>query len=333
MKKIFLPALIALAALTTLSSCQKDETVTDTQKPWVGNIVQIATSNPTLSSLAAAVVKTGLAGVLADPNLSVTVFAPTNQAFAKLPAPFNNATNISAITDSATIDALRHVLLYHVLGAEVFSNQIAAGRSSATTLNTGGSTNDSTIYISNAKSQILINGVARVQRADIDATNGVVHLVEDVILPPSQTIAAIAIANPNFSSLVAALVKTNLAGIFAAPGDFTVFAPVDSAFAHLPAPFDNAANISAITDTAQISALANILKYHVMGSRYFTWDLGNHDQIETLAAAPDNLLTTVQGFNRGLVKGNSNDDYIDISTANILATNGVIHVIGEVLLP
>lgn len=327
MKKILLPALIALAGLLTLSSCQKDQSIAEQEKPWVGNIVQIATSNPTLSALAAAVVKTDLVSALADPAFGGTVFAPTNQAFAKLPAPFNSAANIRAITDSATIDALRTIVLYHALGAEVFSNQIAAGRSNATTLNTG------MIYISNSRSQILINGTARVQRADIDASNGVVHLIEDVLVPPSQTIADIAIANSNFSSLVAALVKTNLAGIFAAAGDYTVFAPVDTAFANLPAPFNNAANISAITDPAEIDALANILKYHVLDSRYFGWDMGNHAQLETLASAPDNMLTTVQGFNRGLVKGNQNMDYIEFSPANILATNGVIHVIGEVLLP
>ena len=99
-----------------------------------GNIVDIAVSNPNFTSLVAAVVKTGLAGALSDASANLTVFAPTNGAFAQLPAPFNNAANINGITDATQIDFLRNVLLYHVLGAEVFSNQVSNGSSSAATL-------------------------------------------------------------------------------------------------------------------------------------------------------------------------------------------------------
>ena len=296
-------------------------------------IVQIALGNANLSSLAAAVVKTGLAGALTDASASLTVFAPTNAAFAQLPAPFNNAANIASISSTEQIDFLRNVLLYHVLGAEVFSNQIASGRSSAATLKPAGTANDNTVYISKTFGLIKLNGSTRVIYPNVNATNGVVHVIDKVLLFPTNTIAGIAIANPNFSTLVAALVKTNLAGVFGGSGDFTVFAPTNAAFAQLSAPFNNADNINAITDQGQIDALANILKYHVTGSRYFSWDLGILQRVSTIASAPNNKVTTILGCNIGYVKGDANNKFSKITPADILATNGVIQVIDRVLLP
>jgi uncharacterized surface protein with fasciclin (FAS1) repeats len=297
------------------------------------NIVEIASSLPIFKSLVAAVVKTGLAGTLSSKDINVTVFAPTDAAFAKLPAPFNNPANIAAITDQAQIDALKGILLYHVLGAEVKRNQVANGRSSSATLKPAGSANDNTVYFSNSFGLLLVNGNSLVILPDVDASNGVIHVINNVLLPPSQTIAGIATGNPAFSSLVAALVKTNLVGVFTGSGDFTVFAPTDAAFAKLSAPFNNAANIGAITDAGQIAALANILKYHVAGSRYFAWDLGILRPLTTIADAPNNRLIGVLGLNTGFVKGNQNRTFASISTANILATNGVVQVINQVLLP
>ncbi|HPH90886.1 MAG TPA: fasciclin domain-containing protein [Ferruginibacter sp.] len=296
-------------------------------------IVQIALGNANLSSLAAAVVKTGLAGALTDASASLTVFAPTNAAFAQLPAPFNNAANIASISSTEQIDFLRNVLLYHVLGAEVLSNQIASGRSSAATLKPAGTANDNTVYISKTFGLIKLNGSTRVIYPNVNATNGVVHVIDKVLLFPTNTIAGIAIANPNFSTLVAALVKTNLAGVFGGSGDFTVFAPTNAAFAQLSAPFNNADNINAITDQGQIDALANILKYHVTGSRYFSWDLGILQRVSTIASAPNNKVTTILGCNIGYVKGDANNKFSKITPADILATNGVIQVIDRVLLP
>jgi uncharacterized surface protein with fasciclin (FAS1) repeats len=297
------------------------------------NIVQIASSLPIFKSLVAAVVKTDLAATLASAELNATVFAPTDAAFAKLPAPFNNAASISAISDAGQIAALKSILLYHVLGTEVKRHQVARGRSSAVTLKPAGTANDNTIYFSNNYGLLVVNGNSLVLLADVDASNGVIHVIDDVLLPPSQNIAQIAIGNPNFSALVAALVKTNLAGVFTGSGDFTVFAPTNEAFGKLPAPFNNAANIGAITDAGQIAALANILKYHVTGSRYFAWDLGILQPVGTLAAAPNNNLITILGLNGGYVKGNANRSFASIRPANILATNGVVQVVNQVLLP
>ena len=297
------------------------------------NIVEIALSNANFSSLVAAVVKTGLAGALSDPSANLTVFAPTNAAFASLPAPFNNAANINAISDAGQVDFLRNVLLYHVIGAEVFSSQVSNGRSSAPTLKPASSSNDNTLYLSKTIGIIRLNGNSTVILPNVNATNGVVHVINKVLLFPTNNIAEIAITNPGLSSLVAALVKTNLAPVFFAAGDYTVFAPTDAAFSKLPAPFNNASNISSITDASQIAALSNILRYHVFSSRYFNWDLGILSRISTLADAPNNKLTTVLGFNTGWVKGDKNNNFSNINPGDILATNGVIHVINDVLLP
>lgn len=297
------------------------------------NIVQVAQSLPIFKSLVAAVVKTDLVSVLSNKDLNATVFAPTDFAFAKLPAPFNNATNINNITDQATINALRNILLYHVLGTEVKKGDLPAGRSSAVTLKPQVVTDDNRIYLSNTFGLLLINGQSLVLLPNVDASNGIIHVIDDVLIPPTQNIAQIATGNPDFSALVAALVKTNLAGVFAGTGNFTVFAPTNKAFAELPAPFNNASNISNITSQSDINALANILKYHVTDSRYFSWDLGLFSRITTLASSPSNKIVGILGLDRAWVKGNSNKNYSTIKPSNILATNGVVQVIDHVLLP
>jgi uncharacterized surface protein with fasciclin (FAS1) repeats len=307
---------------------------TDFEKGPKRNIVEIAIANPHFSALVAAVVKTGLAGALSDANAKLTIFAPTNDAFAQLPAPFNNATNIAGITGAADIAFLKSVLLYHVLGTKVKANQIANGRSSATTIKPAGTANDNTIYFSKTFDFIKVNGSSDVIFANIKASNGVIHVINKVLIFPTKTIAAIAVADSaNFSVLVAALAKANLVSVFTGSGDFTVFAPTNAAFAQLPAPFNSVSNINGISNPTQIAALANILKYHVVANRNFAWDLGIFRRVTTLATAPGNKVTTILGYNSGSVKGDANNMYATITPADILATNGVIQVINKVLLP
>ena len=297
------------------------------------SIYTVASHLPIFTSLTAAVNVTGLSAVLKDPSLTLTVFAPTDFAFAQLPAPFNNANNISHITDAAQIATLKAILLYHVLGSEVSSQEITKGRSGAETLKPQVAGNDNTIYFSKAFNLVGINGTSVVLLPNIYANNGIIYVISSVLSFPTATIAATAIANADLSTLVAALVKTNLAGVFDASGDYTVFAPTNAAFAKLPPPFNNADNINAITDATQLATLANILKYHVLARRYFGFDLGFFDEHTTLADAPGNKITTVTGSPAGYVKGNNNGGFSQINPGNILCTNGVVHVIPNVLLP
>ncbi len=297
------------------------------------NLVEIALSNSNFSTLVAAVVKAGLEDALANPSANLTVFAPTNAAFSQLPAPFNNASNINSISDPGQISFLQNVLLYHVLGTEVRSNQISNGQSSATTLKSRGASNDNTIYFSRSLGLIRVNGRSDIIWANVNASNGILHVINKVLLFPTNNIAEVALSDSRFSALVAALVKTNLVDVFTGEGDFTVFAPTNSAFAKLPAPFNTAENIAAINNPAQINALSNILRYHVTGSRYFNWDFGILKRITTLANAPKNKITTVLGYNTGWAKGDNNNLFIKTDPGDILTTNGVVHVLGTVLLP
>jgi uncharacterized surface protein with fasciclin (FAS1) repeats len=341
--------LVGFCFIGLLTSCQQnslftpsfssDELVQNAPQPEANKlpgikktIVENAIADPNLSALVAAVVKTGLVGALSGGDPQLTVFAPNNQAFSALPAPFNNAANISAITDANQIQFLKNVLLYHVIGSKVLKGQIANGRSSALTLKPG-IPGSSTIYFSNRVGILRINGNALLNGFDLLCSNGVIHKITGVLLPPTQNIAEIAIGNPNFSILVAALVKTNLAGVFAGTGDFTVWAPTNSAFAQLPAPFNSVAGINGISDPATIAALSNILRYHVTGSRWFAWDFGSNTIIATLADGTKNTIRTSSGNPFGFARGNANPLSSKIAIGNILATNGTIQAIDRVLLP
>lgn len=296
-------------------------------------VFAIAERLPMFSALTAALQATGLQASLDNKKSIFTVFAPTDIAFAALPAPFNKASTIAKITDPAQLAVLKALLLYHVLGSEVDYKDVTAGRSQATTLKPKGSSNDNTLYFSKDLGLLGLNGKSLVLVPDVLASNGVIHVVSSVLAFPTGTIAAAAVTNPNLSTLLAALVKTNLAALFGGEGDYTVFAPTNAAFAKLPAPYNNAANINAITNSNQLATLTNILKYHVLGSRFFGSDLGFFDDHLTLAASPSNHITTVAAFPVGYVKGIANRGYNYISPGNILCTNGVVQVIPNVLQP
>ncbi len=325
--------LVALPALLlSATSCKDDDDDnTPTPAPTQQNIVQLAQGNANLSTLVAAVTKTNLAGTLSG-TTELTVFAPTNAAFAALQDPFKTAASINAITDANTIAALRGILLYHVIAGDVKAAAITSGsRATQRTATTG--INDNTIYLSKNATGVFINGSSQVTTADVDASNGVVHVINKVLIPPTLNIVQIAQGNPNLTALVAAVVKTGLAGTLSdANANFTVFAPTDAAFAALPDPFKTAASINAITATADIDFLRNVLLYHAAAARVFSTDLTNNQTVTTAATAPNNTVTiTTTGGAR--VKGRANTTSSGITGVDILATNGVIHVIDQVLLP
>ncbi len=295
------------------------------------NVLQVLQHPSIFKTFLAAVAKADLTSTLSASTLDATVFAPTDFAFSKLPAPFNNAVNIAGITDPDSIYALRNMILYHLLGAEKLRQQFVLGRSSAITLKPEEGQNDNLVYTSNSFGLLLLNGKSLVLCSNLKASNAVIHVVDDVLLPPAETIAQVLMTYPEYSSLNAALIQTGLFGAFTGPGNFTLFAPTNTAFSKLPAPFNNAAGIEAITDSAQLAALANILQYHISESRYFAWDLGHYKAIATMAPAPKNSITGIMGLNKGWVKGNRNAFFAKIAPANIFTCNGVMHVIDQVL--
>lgn len=329
--------LLLATLIASFSACRKEALVDVPQTPDSivtdrsnGTIVDIAISNPDFSTLVAAVVKTGLVEFLSRNNLNATVFAPTNAAFAALPAPFNNAQNIGNITDPGQIKTLGQILRYHVSPGAKTAAQLPNG--SYRTFKTSATPNDNLIYVGRTvANDVFINGVSKVVAANVQATNGIIHVIDKVLFFPTQDVAQIAISNGNFTALVAALQKTGLTNIFMSPTtNATVFAPTDAAFAALPAPLNTAAGIKSITDAGTINTLRNVLLYHVVGGRVFSVDLREGISVPTLLPGKSVNISLTGG---ATVKGAGNNTASKIVLTDLLARNGAIHVIDQVLLP
>ena len=293
-------------------SCKKDA-VTVPAGP--GTITAHVSAAPNLTLLKSAVVKAELAPTLDGPG-PFTVFAPTDDAFA--------ASGItSTVISSLSAEKLKAILLYHTLGAKVVAMDVPAGPN-AKVVTAGG---DSVFVTKNANG-VFVNGI-NVVTADIAASNGVIHTISKVLLPPAGNIVEVASADTTFSFLVAAVVKastgsTNVAAILSGTSILTVFAPTNNAF--------RAAGFATIdaVKAASASTLTAILTYHVIPGRIFSSDLTNGAQPTT---ANGGKVTIGLSGSGATVKGSTNTSLSNIIGANIMARNGVIHVIDQVLLP
>jgi transforming growth factor-beta-induced protein len=303
---------LMFAMVLFLASCSEDDDnnvdpqVPSTQK----SIVEIATSDANFSILVDALTKADLVNALSGDG-PFTVFAPTNDAFEML----FETLGVNGIEDLSA-EALTPILLYHVVGAKAMSSDLSTGYYE--TLSAATPDNKGIVIYAMVDGGVMINNSTNVITADIEATNGVVHVIDEVILPP--TVVDIAIQNENFSTLVAAVAKAGLVDALKAEGPFTVFAPTNAAF---DAAF-TALGISGLDDlTAE--ALTPILLYHVV---------------------PDNVLASE--VSAGMVPTLNTDSNITISvsdagvmldgTSKVVATdvqgsNGVIHAIDGVILP
>jgi uncharacterized surface protein with fasciclin (FAS1) repeats len=307
----------ALGALIITSSCKKDDDPVPTPTPIpTPTVVGVAQGNANFTILVAAVTKANLVGALSDATKNYTVFAPTNAAFEALPAPYNSVANINAITSQAQIDALAAILKYHVLGAKV----LAAGVPTSDTVKTLDGRN---IFASRSASNVVfVNGV-RVTIADLPASNGVVHAIGKVLIPPTQTIAQIVIDGANFSLLERAVIVGGLASTLSGPGKFTVFAPLNSGF---PAALDTEGEINLFDPTI----LATVVKSHAFSTNIAAGDLvsGNTPAtLNPLATLTIGLTTTPPTVK---INGSANTAS-GIEATDIIATNGIIHVINKLL--
>jgi uncharacterized surface protein with fasciclin (FAS1) repeats len=320
MKKLTFPKLsaagLALAFMTLVfSACQKMDIKPprDTDKKTIS---QLVSTTPGFELLKAALARTGLVDDLNNKSGNFTVFAPTNEAF--MAAGFRNTSDIA----KADKDALKNIILYHALGSRVPASGIPQANNTAVNTLQG-----SPIYATRSGSNVSINGV-RVIRADINASNGVVHVINRVLIPASGNIVQTAIANPNFSYLVAAVVRASnstldVAGALSGTGPFTVFAPINQAFIDAGFP-----TIESINNAPQ-AILQRILLYHVVSDRVFSTQLSN-GPVPTLLA-PQTVGINLAG---PTVLGNANGGQAsNIIITDVLATNGVIHAIDRVLLP
>jgi len=280
---------------------------------FVNSVLEPAYFNNNFSTLVAAAVKADLVEtLLTSPNL--TIFAPTNSAF--------EAAGIDvANTDKEVLTA---VLTYHVIGAKVMSTEIPR---EATTLN------GNMVYFSLTESGAYINGNTMISAVDIESGSGVVHIINQVLLPPSGNIVEKAIAlseQGQFTSLVAALSRTanegsqaqNLIDVLNGEGPFTVFAPTDDAFQAL---LDSKDEWSSLNDIP-LETLVSVLTYHVVPARAYDKDLAS--------SLVNGELPTAAGQNIAIdLNTLTINESASIIGVNTNATNGVIHIINNVLLP
>lgn len=294
-------ALLTFALAGTLAACGM------TVPANRGSIAEVASENGNFTILLAALQQEGLAGLFADDEAGpFTVFAPTDAAFEALIEELGTtAEGLLARPD------LAEILQYHVTEGSVLLST-AAGLEVIPTLN----------GMPIAQDGGVLDDRASIVNADIVASNGVIHVIYQVLLP-TKTIADIAVADSRFSTLVAALTEADLVGAVAdANADLTVFAPTNDAFgAALEALDLTAAELLASPD------LANILLYHVVP--------GTNLAADVVAAAPFSPATLLgPAIDVTVVDG----DVVLNGTVNVIITdvkavNGVIHAIDFVLLP
>jgi transforming growth factor-beta-induced protein len=297
----FIPVVL-IASSFAFTSCEKDDDPVMDEK----NVVEVAAEAGNFSILIQAAQKAGLADYLSNQN-GITVFAPTDAAFKSL------LTDLGASTlDDIPVETLKNVLMYHVIGQKVMSSELKTGY--FPTLAKSGN-NSISIYI-NLENGVAINKNVKVTAANIEASNGVIHVIDKVILPPS--VVNIALDNDNFSILVQAVVKAGLVEALNGNGPFTVFAPTNDAFKSLFAQL----GISGI-DALTAEQLIPILTYHVVSGNVLSTALSNGD-VPTLNSGKSLKVSLMGG-----VKINDSQ----VVVADIQGSNGVVHVINKVLLP
>ncbi len=290
---------VAVALALTFTACNDSD---DT--PAAKDIVDVALADPQFSTLVAALQKAELVQTLKGAG-PFTVFAPTNAAF--------TAAGITDLSKFSKAD-LTPILLNHVLAARVPAASVASGEAT-----TAGGTK---IYLSKNANGVFINGNIKVITADVAASNGVIHVVDNVILPPDKNVVQLAQGNPNLKTLVSLVGQADLGALLSAAGPYTVFAPTDAAFTEL----FKTVNPATLTK-AQI---ANILAYHVVPGRVFSTDLAN-GEVQTLNTTGKVTVAVASGA--VTVAGKTSGAASKVTKANTLGTNGVIHEIDKVLLP
>lgn len=305
---------VLLAFMTfAITACdnEDDSMVIDQDK----NIVEIVTSNPDFSLLKTAVIRAGLAETLKG-NGPFTVFAPNNDAFKAA------GLTTEASINEMPVETLKSILLYHVLPSKVNSSAIPEGANTAVE-----TAEENDIYVSKSNAGVFING-GKVIQADVLAKNGVIHVINKVLMPPMGDLVETLMGNDNFSMLVAAVVQaskgtTNVVEALKGEGPLTVFAPTNQAF--INAGFPNTAAIEA-ADPATLTA---ILTYHVVSGNIFSNAISEGLTIAPLAGG--SLMFSLNGG--ASVKGKSNTTPSKITGVDMLTDNGIIHVIDQVLLP
>lgn len=283
-----------------------------TQAAEPGTIVDVAVGAGQFTTLVSLLQATGLDAALAGDG-PFTVFAPNDEAFAKVPKPVLNEL-------AKDPEALKKVLLFHVAAGKFEAAQVV-GLKSVTTLEGSSAT------VRVAGPRVMIEN-AGVIATDVQASNGVIHVIDRVILPApiGKTISELmakpdlvttAIEAKQFTTLVALVQQAGLADVLKNEGPFTVFAPTDEAFAAVPQEVLEA--LAADTD-----ALKNVLLYHVVDGRVPAGKVVTLDKVKTLQGSEATITVSDEGVKI---------DNANVIKTDVTARNGIIHVIDAVILP
>lgn len=328
MKK--LSKIIGIAFLSlSIFSCSSDS---DSQP----TIVDIASDNTDFSTLVTALNRTGLTATL-DGNGQYTVFAPTNDAFQR----FFESLGPSVTVNNVDVAVLKSILLNHVIGSEIKSTALPAATYASTLspINTSANAPTISMFVQKSGSTVTINGGidskgAVVTTADLDASNGVIHVVNRVIQIP--TIVDHVVDNPDFDTLQAVVTSTSgafgdqsavlntLAGLTAA-APATLFAPNNTALA-------SAVGAGGFANGASPSQVTRVLQYHVTTGNVRSSQLTNNLSVPTLTTTPTNNIVFIIGGGNVDVRDTASN-LSRVFQADIQASNGVIHGVNRVLQP
>lgn len=290
-----------------------------------GNLAEVAQKNG-FTALLAAVNKAGISSVLTPSNANLTVFAPTDAAFGTLATQLGFA-NAGAMVTALSASDLSKILTYHVVpGAKTAADLKAGGATQSTAYSFGGSA--TTLALNTSSGVVITDAVlatANVTTADVRADNGVIHVLDKVLVPPGVlNVVQMAQANPaTFSSLVGAVVSTGLAPTLSGAGPFTVFAPTNTAFAAAPTGLTNA-------------QLTSVLLYHVLSGQVLSTGIAFGTPVATLdttTLAGATVAAQTLTINSNLTITDTTATAGSILATDVRASNGVIHVIGKVLIP
>lgn len=313
---------MAMLMILFLVSCGSSDDDPRPETPSTGlNIVETAVADGRFTTLVAALQAAEL-----DDDLSgagpFTVFAPTDDAFSALPDG-----TLDTLLDPANQEILINILTYHVYAGTAGSDDVVAKNGTSFFM-----LNGSYLRVDVVDGDVILNNgrdsAARVILTDIESTNGVIHVVDTVLLPDDEYMDIVATANADsrFSTLVTALVAAELDDDLEGEGPFTVFAPTNNAFAALPV-----GTLDTLLDPANRSLLIDILTYHVYGGSVFAADaIALDGSSVTMLNGKEMTISVVNG--NVVINANGIGEAMVILT-DVVAANGVIHVIDAVLDP
>lgn len=336
--KVFVLSTLLLAGA---AGCKKD---TENTPELPKTLTEEVAKRTNLTILGAALAKTGLADTLRA-NRLFTLLAPNDTAFQAMPLPFNTVAGINglAATDPKVAE-LTAILRYHILASAIPVGTLQTGLDANRSLTLRNRTDH--VYLSKSTTGLVTVNGARMREANQPASNGLIHVIDRVNLPPAGDVAQLAAGSADLNLLYAALVRTGLETSLKAAGPLTVFAPADDAFLAVlrsltgNASLDEAAALNFINtqlsagSTPNLNTITTVLRYHVASGRYYAPALAaaNLTALPTLNAGQNVALTaangtvTVTGAGNGGLAAN-------LKTPDLHATNGVVHAIDRVLLP